>query len=50
MNNGIDQLETLLRATHGRFTQEMLEHLSKMLQWRPNDTRLLTLKERYMKN
>ena len=50
VNNGIDQLETLLRATHGRFTQEMLEHLSKMLQWRPNDTRLLTLKERYMKN
>lgn len=48
--NGIEQLETLLRATHGRFTPEMLEHLSKMLQWRPNNARLLELKEQYMRN
>ena len=50
VDNGIEQLETLLRATRGRFTSEMLEYLSKMLQWRPNDERLLELKERYMRN
>ncbi|MBQ6763317.1 MAG: hypothetical protein IJP49_11260 [Bacteroidales bacterium] len=50
VDEGIEQLETLLRATHGRFTPEMLEHLSKMLQWRPDNPRLLELKEQYMRN
>lgn len=48
VDNGVEQMEKLLRATHGRFTNDMVEHLSKMLQWRPNDPRLQALREQYM--
>lgn len=48
VDNGIEQMNTLLRATHGRFTDDMVNYLSQMLRWRPNDPRLLELRQRYM--
>ena len=48
VENGIEQMNTLLRATHGRFTDEMVDYLSQLLRWRPEDSRLLELRERYM--
>ena len=48
VDNGIEQINTLLRATHGRFTDEMVDYLSQLLRWRPKDSRLMELRERYM--
>jgi len=48
VDNGIEQINTLLRATHGRFTDEMVDYLSQLLRWRPEDSRLMELRERYL--
>ena len=50
VENGINSLNTLLKATRGVYTKEMLEYLSKMLQWRPQNEELLAMKEAYMNN
>ena len=46
VDRGIELLNTMLEATHGRFTDEMIEYLSRLLSLRPEDSRLLELRKR----